>query len=47
VGRKRFDIELLDETDPFEVDRQLVHLFKHEGMDLSDVSEVWMDNPAF
>ena len=47
VDRKRFDIGLLDEEDPFEVDRQRIHLFKHEEMDLCDVSEVWMDDPAF
>ncbi len=45
--RQRFDVEDLDEVDPFEVDDQLVHLYKHEGMDLCDVYEVWMDNPLF
>lgn len=47
VTRYRFDIEALDEVDPFEVDGQLIHLYKHEGMDLCDVYEVWMDNPLF
>lgn len=47
VARDRFDYEALDEEDPFEVDRQRTHLFKHEGLDLSDISEVWTDNPIF
>ena len=47
VARTRFDVEALDETDPFEVDDQLIHLYKHQGMDLCDVYEVWMDNPLF
>jgi hypothetical protein len=47
VPRQRFDYELLDEEDPFEIDRQRVHLFKHVMMDPSDVSEVWTDNPLF
>jgi len=47
MARSRFDIEALDEVDPFEVDAQLVHLYRHEGMDLCDVYEVWMDNPLF
>ena len=33
VTRRRFDIEALDEVDPFEVDDQLIHLYKHGGMD--------------
>ena len=44
VTRTRFDVEALDEADPFEVDDQLIHLYKHQGMDLCDVYEVWMDN---
>jgi hypothetical protein len=47
MTRSRFDIEALDEVDPFEVDDQLIHLYKHEGMDLCDVYEVWMDEPLF
>jgi hypothetical protein len=37
MTRSRFDIEALDEVDPFEVDDQLIHLYNHEGMDLCDV----------
>jgi hypothetical protein len=47
VKRTRFDVEALDEEDPFEVDDQLIHLYKHNRMDLCDVYEVWADNPVF
>lgn len=47
MTRNRFDIEALDELDPFEIDNQLIHLYKHRGMDLCDVLEVWTDNPLF
>jgi hypothetical protein len=47
VPRDRFDVERLDEEDPFEIDGQFVHLAKHDGMDQCDISEVWMDNPLF
>jgi hypothetical protein len=43
----RFDYELLDPRDPFEVDRQVAHLFKHETLGLDDAYEVWDDNPLF
>jgi hypothetical protein len=29
VGDQRFDPDLLDEEDPFEIDAQAAHLFKH------------------
>jgi hypothetical protein len=47
VARTRFDVEALDELDPFELDDQIVHLNKHEGMDVLDIYEVWTDNPLF
>ena len=47
MTRRRFEIEALDEVDPFEIDDQLVHLYKHEGMDVGDIYEVWADNPLF
>jgi len=47
VERTRFDVEALDELDPFEVDDQLAHLYKHQGMDVFGVYEVWTDNPVF
>jgi hypothetical protein len=42
MARSRFDTADLDEIDPFEVDHQRFHLFKHEGMDVQMVYEVWM-----
>lgn len=45
--RTRLDVEALDEIDPFEVDNQLIHLYKHQGMDIVDAYEVWEDNPLF
>lgn len=47
MTRSRFDVEDLDEEDPFEVDDQLIHLYKHAGMDLYDIYEVWTDDPLF
>jgi hypothetical protein len=44
---ERFDYELLADEDPFEVDQQLAHLFKHATLGLEDVYEVWADNPRF
>src|SRR3989442_1546749 len=43
----RFDYELLDDEDPFEVDTQIGHLFKHEKLGLDDVYDVWADDPLF
>lgn len=37
----RFDPDLLDDEDPFEVDHQRAHLFKHAHLGLADVYEVW------
>jgi hypothetical protein len=47
VPRERFDYEDLDDLDPFEMDEQRIHLFKHEGMDAIDIFEVWADDPRF
>jgi len=41
------DLDLLDDDDPFEVDRQAAHLFKHAGLGLDDVYEVWRSDPIF
>jgi hypothetical protein len=43
----RFDYGLLDDEDPFEVDTQLIHLYKHEGLGLEDAYEVLEDTPLF
>lgn len=42
----RFDLDLLDE-DPFEVDAQAAHLFKHPHLGLHDVYDVWTNDPLF
>lgn len=34
-----FDIDVLDDDDPFEVDDQVAHLFKHAALGLDDVYE--------
>ena len=42
----RFDLDLLDE-DPFEIDAQAAHLFKHPHLGLHDVYDVWTNDPLF
>lgn len=44
---ERFDPDLLDEDDPFEVDAQAAHLFKHPYLGVEDVREVWASEPLF
>lgn len=44
---ERLDVDLLDEDDPFEIDDQAAHLFKHEGLGIEDVYEVWESDPLF
>lgn len=43
----RFDPDLLDDEDPFEVDHQRAHLFKHARLGLADVHEAWEGDPLF
>jgi hypothetical protein len=43
----RFDPLALDDQDPFEIDRQIAHLFKHPRLGLDDVYEVWAAEPLF
>lgn len=43
----RFSVDDLDENWPFEVDRQASHLFKHPGLGLDDVGDVWTCDPLF
>ena len=38
------DLDLLDEQDPFEIDAQAAHLFKHPHLGLDDV---WVNDPLF
>ena len=42
-----FDIDALDEHDPFEIDDQAAHLFKHAPLGISDIYEVWDAEPLF
>ena len=44
---ERFDLDGLDDNDPFDIDRQLAHLFKHETLGVDDVYEVWDADPLF
>ena len=45
--RERFDPDLLDDGDPFEIDDQAAHLFKHAPFGVDDVYEVWESDPLF
>jgi hypothetical protein len=42
-----FDIDLLDDDDPFEIDRQAAHLFKHPNLGIDDLYDVWRSAPLF
>lgn len=37
----------LDEEDPFEVDSQVAHLFKHPYLGIDDIDDVWASDPLF
>lgn len=39
------DLDLLDEEDPFEIDEQAAHLFKHASLGIDDVYDVWRSDP--
>ena len=41
------DLDLLDDQDPFEIDAQAAHLFKHPHLGLDDVYDVWVNDPLF
>lgn len=43
----RFDVDDLDENWPFEIDQQASHLFKHPGLGLDDIGDVWTSDPLF
>jgi hypothetical protein len=47
VDDERFDVGLLDEEDPFEVDTQAAHLFKHPHLGIDDIDDVWASDPLF
>lgn len=42
-----FDLDSLDEADPFEIDAQTAHLFKHSHLGVDDVFEIWVSDPLF
>lgn len=45
--RELLDIDLLDDDDPFEIDDQAAHLFKHAPLGIDDIYEVWASEPLF
>ncbi|MEX0698525.1 MAG: hypothetical protein WD354_02225 [Acidimicrobiia bacterium] len=47
MPRVRFDPTLLDASEPFEIDTQLSHLFKHAGLSVDDVYDVFFGRPLF
>ncbi len=42
-----FDLDRLDDSDPFEIDRQLAHLFRHDKLGVDDIYDVWNSDPLF
>lgn len=42
-----FDLDQLDDDDPFEIDDQAVHLFKHGPLGVANVCDVWDSDPIF
>jgi len=44
---ERFDLEALDDADPFEIGVQAAHLFKHPYLGLEDIHDVWASDPLF
>lgn len=42
-----FDLDLLDDEDPFEIDVQVAHLFKHPYLGIDDIHDVWTSDPLF
>ncbi len=42
-----FDLDLLDEEDPFEIDAQAAHLFKHPRRGIDAIRDVWASDPMF
>ena len=39
------DLDLLSNADPFEIDTQSAHLFKHPNRGIDDIREVWASDP--
>jgi hypothetical protein len=47
VNGERFNPDLLDEEDPFEIGTQVAHLFKHPYLGIDDIDDVWASSPLF
>ncbi len=47
MADERFDVDLLDEQDPFEIDAQAAHLFKHPHLGIEHIDDVWSSDPLF
>jgi hypothetical protein len=47
VADEPLDLDLLDEEDPFEIDAQAAHLFKHPRLGIEDIRDVWASDPMF
>jgi hypothetical protein len=47
VVAEPFDLDLLDDHDPFEIDSQATHLFKHPNLGTDDILDVWASEPLF
>lgn len=47
MADERLDPYLLDDEDPFEIDAQAAHLFKHPYLGVDDIKDVWASNPLF
>ena len=45
--REPFDLIALDDIEPFEVDEQAAHLFKHPHLGMGDVIDAWSSDPLF
>ena len=41
------DLDQLDDDDPFEIDDQAAHLFKHASLGVADIYDVWRSAPLF
>ena len=41
------DLDQLDDEDPFEIDAQAAHLFKHPRLGIEDIREAWASDPMF
>ena len=47
MREERFDLDLLEDEDPFEIDAQAAHPFKHANLGIDDIHDVWVSDPLF